>query len=378
LNSCVNWIVHRLGGEAALQLLDLAHLALQFAVEALELPVDRDALLALALGAVARLARVTELVLRLEQEILGARAAGHPLLRHVEQAHVPRVRLLVAAYLRVAHGGCGVGLAQRRHVLALLGDRDRVVERGERERVVVARIGERSRGPARIDGVVAAREVRQDRLGLAHAARGIVDAAVQRVDLGADRHEVSLRLARHRRRRLGEHRVDRRERAVPVAGAELGLGEVRAREQQHLRVVVARKHLDRVLRELARGRVVADGHERRGEVRHRGREVRRHVDRAQRLEREVQVADRLVDAVVVEVRRREHVDRPEAVLRRQRRVGLVVDREDLLARVVRHLPHQRESRRADAREELAADARRARRSARAPRGSWSPPRAPRS
>ena len=71
--------MHGLGGEPALQFLDLAHLALELAVEPLELAVEREALLPLALRAVARLARMLELVLDLEQVVLRARAAGHAL-----------------------------------------------------------------------------------------------------------------------------------------------------------------------------------------------------------------------------------------------------------------------------------------------------------
>ncbi|MBK6805827.1 MAG: hypothetical protein IPG84_13650 [Betaproteobacteria bacterium] len=87
-------IVHGLGREPSLELLDLAHLALELAIEPLELAVEREAFLALALGAVARLARVPELVLDLEQVVLGAGPVRQPLLAHLGQADLPPVRVL--------------------------------------------------------------------------------------------------------------------------------------------------------------------------------------------------------------------------------------------------------------------------------------------
>ena len=174
------------------------------------------------------------------------------------------------------------------------------------------------------------------------------------VDLGRDREVVRLRRAARGIGRVAEHRVDGLERGGVVAGAELRFREVRSHVEPQLRVVVAGQQAHRVLRELARGSVVADRHERRGEIRHRRGEVRRDVDRPQRLEREVHVADRLVDPVLVVVGRAERVDRPEAVLRRKLRDRLVVELGEHRARLERPLRDQQDARGADAREQFAA------------------------
>ena len=217
-------------------------------------------------------------------------------------------------------------------------------------------MGDRERrfGPAILDLVEAARIRFPDLSREAHRLCGVVVALVECIDFGSDRAVVVLRGTRVAQPGVTEHGVHGGQRRRVVGERLQRLGEIGAREQDELRVVEPRLDFQRILRELARRRVVADGDERRGEIRHHHRQLRRKVDGAQRFQRLVDVADRLVDLVGVIIGRAERVEQPETVFRVQHRYRFLTDRHQAFACRQRRLLDDQQARTADLGEQLPA------------------------
>ena len=150
-----------------------------------------------------------------------------------------------------------------------------------------------------------------------------------RENFRGDRHVVVLRCPPRRRAR--QHVLHDLERAFVFAAARERFRKVRPREHHELRVVVARERVQRSFSELARGCVVADGDERRREIRHDRRMLRGGLAVVQRLQRFVQVANRVVEPIGEVMRGADCIEEPEPVLRRQHLLGFRVQREQPIA-----------------------------------------------
>ena len=122
------------------------------------------------------------------------------------------------------------------------------------------------------------------------------------------------------------------QRSRMLAEAAQCFRKVGTREQHELRVVVMRELGERRLGELAGGRVVAHGDERRREVRHHRRMLRRALAAPQRFQRLVEIADRVVHAIGEEMRGTDRIQQPEPVLRREYLLRHRVEREQAVAR----------------------------------------------
>ena len=244
---------------------------------------------------------MVQFVLHLEQVVLHVGTVPQPLqLRGGQLALVPP-GLLVAAARRVALGEPFVRLADRRRMHELLGAVYGALQR--RDRGVVGAAGRRQHrhAPPVMDLVVAAGIAVANVFRHRRTARRIVVAGMLRVGLRRDRAMVVLRrrappAAEPRSgRRLArvQGRAGRARAAIRRAGSGGKLGR---------RVAEMRQQPKGVLGELARGLVIADGHQRGGQIGHDCRQLWRRCHRAQHFQSVVQMPDRLVDPVGAVVR----------------------------------------------------------------------------
>ena len=245
-------------------------------------------------------------------------------------------------------------LAQGRQVLEAGCRFDRDVQHCQRGIAVVAHIRKHCHRPSVVNLVEAAGVVRVYLARRGDADLRIRDAAGACIKLRADCAVVVLGRASRRLPQVTEHLVHERRRAGDITHPQHRFGQIGACVQQHLGIVVRRQQRQRLRRELARRHVVAHRHQRRGQVGNDCRQLRRQWNCAQRFERLVQIANCLVDAVGIEVRRTQCVDDVEAILRRKVKTRFRIEVEqDFACRQRRLLLHQ-QARKAGAGKHFAA------------------------